>query len=303
MAVYTTRLTGVGIAALLASTTALVSCGDSDPSKQTPSAAAQAGEAGEHGEGGEHGEAGEQGERGEAGESGEGGEAGEGGEGAEGGEGEGGVSIAAAATDPVVFQSALAIAKAHVIAARDAYAAGEVEAAGEMFAHPASEVLYEMEPVLKARGVEPFSDMFLEASSAVFDGASTDDITQRTQAILANLDAAAEKSPSDGKTPGKVAAGVVADQIDRASDMYRIAKDTGEYGPYLDGYGFYKAARAAYEDSQSDIATDSATLIAIIEDALGKLEQAYPAATLPEDLEEDPALLRAISSRLMLGLS
>ena len=83
--------------------------------------------------------------------------AGHGGEG-EGGEGEGGVSIAAAAQDPVVYNAALAITEAHVIAARDAYAEGETAAAGEMFAHPVSEVLFDMQAVFEARGVEARGD-------------------------------------------------------------------------------------------------------------------------------------------------
>lgn len=268
------RLTGLSIAAALVSTTALVGCGEAEPLKRDVGAGQVPMEASATAP-----------------------------KGSEGGEGEGGVSIAAAASDPVVYRSALAIAKAHVLAARDAYAAGEVEAASEMFAHPAAEVMFEMEPILKARGVKPFSDMFLDASDAVAAGESRGAIAQRTTQIITALDQAAKKAPTDSRTNGQVAAGVVADQIDRAADMYRIAKETQTYEPYLDGYGFYKAARLAYEDSQVDIAGTSPTLIAIIEDALVKLEASYPAATYPASLDEDPASLRAVSSRLMLGLS
>ena len=69
------------------------------------------------------------------------------------GEGEGGVAVEDASEDPVVFGAALAVAEAHVIAARDAHAAGEMDAAGEMFAHPASEVLFDMEETFRELGV------------------------------------------------------------------------------------------------------------------------------------------------------
>ena len=72
------------------------------------------------------------------------------GEAGAGGEGEGGVAVADAFTSPVIYNSALAIAAAHVYAARDAHAAGQHEAAAEMFAHPVSEVLLDMEPVFEA---------------------------------------------------------------------------------------------------------------------------------------------------------
>jgi len=71
-----------------------------------------------------------------------------------GGEGEGGVAVDAALTDPVVYNIALAVAEAHVRAARDAFEAGETKAAGEMFAHPVSEVLFDMAPIFEAQGVD-----------------------------------------------------------------------------------------------------------------------------------------------------
>ncbi|MEO0466548.1 MAG: hypothetical protein AAF216_08375 [Pseudomonadota bacterium] len=92
------------------------------------------------------------------------------------GEGERGVSIAAAVTDPVVFQSALAITEAHIIAAPDAFAEGETGAASEMFPHPVSEVLANMAPVFKSRGVADFNDLLAEASAAVFEGWDEDQI-------------------------------------------------------------------------------------------------------------------------------
>ncbi|MFN5481444.1 MAG: hypothetical protein ACK49G_04730, partial [Brevundimonas sp.] len=70
------------------------------------------------------------------------------GEGAgEGGEsGEGGVNVAAAATDPVVYLSALALVEAHVRAAAEAAGAGARPAPAAMFAQTRRAVLVDMQP-------------------------------------------------------------------------------------------------------------------------------------------------------------
>ena len=56
-----------------------------------------------------------------------------------------------------------------------------------------------------------------------------------------------------------VAAGVAADQIERAAGMYGEAVEGKIYGPYLDGYGFYKSAKAAFDGSAAAITTEAST--------------------------------------------
>ncbi|MEM9086092.1 MAG: hypothetical protein AAGB23_09235 [Pseudomonadota bacterium] len=268
-----------------------------------------AGCAGESGEGGEGeggadtaiaGEAGEgEGGEGEGGE-GEGGE-GEGGEG-EGGEGEGGVAVSDASTDPVVYGSALAIVEAHAIAARDAYAAGETEAAAEMFGHPVSEVLADMDPVFEQLGVEDFKSEMNEASAAALEADNADGVEAAYQAILTALSAAAEKAPTSDLSQGAVAAGVVADQIDRATTMYSQAAGSDIYEPYLDGYGFYKAADSAFKRDGAAIATYNSGLHSDIEAALTLLAAAYPGAERPETLDAEQGKLLGASSKVNLGL-
>ncbi len=227
------------------------------------------------------------------------GEAGGEGEG-EGGEGEGGVAISEAATDPVVFRSALAIAEAHVIAARDAFALGETQAAAEMFAHPVSEVLFDMQPVFEARGVEDFSQLFINASTAVFDGETEDKINARSDDIIAALSAAAGNAPDDGSSKAAIAASVAADQIQRATDMYRAAAETDRYEPYLDGYGFYKAGEAAFLAAEADIESEDSEAAARIRDALALLADAYPTALRPETLDANPSALTVAASLVIL---
>ncbi len=220
----------------------------------------------------------------------------------EGGEGEGGVAVASASSSAVVYNAALAIAAAHVFAARDAHAAGETEAAAEMFAHPVSEVLLDMEPVFAERGVEPFSQLFLNASEAVFAGETSAQIAARSDAILATIAAASERAPEDGSTPAEIAAGVAVDQIDRASDMYRIAQDSGQYGPYLDGYGFFKAGELAYTQQADAIAARHPEIAERIDMALQVLGRAYPSANQPETLDYEPAELSAASAAAMMAV-
>ncbi|MEO0589711.1 MAG: hypothetical protein AAFZ11_04035 [Pseudomonadota bacterium] len=258
-----------------------------------------AGCAGENGEGGEGGEAGA--EASIAGE-GEGGE-GEGGEGEAGpGDGEGGVAADEAASDPVVYGAALAVVEAHAIAARDAYLVGQTEAAAEMFGHPVSEVLADMAPVFDELGVADFTATLNEASSAALKPDNSEAVEAAYEAILSALEGASAKAPTGDMSKGAVAAGVVADQIDRATTMYAKAAGTDIYEPYLDGYGFYKAASAAFERSGAAVETYNSGLHSDIKAALGLLGDAYPSAERPAALESDQGQLLGAASKVKLGL-
>lgn len=219
------------------------------------------------------------------------------------GEGEGGVTIELAATDPVVYKSGLAIAEAHVLAARDAFKAGETEAAAEMFAHPVSEVLFDMEEILQAQGVEDFTDLLTDASAAVFAGENEEQISKRTDEIIGALRAAAEKAPDDGSSAAYVAGGVVSDQIERASDMYRLASESEFYEPYLDGYGFYKAAAAIFAENEAVIEAENPEEAAAIRNALEVFETAYPTAVRPDELDASQSALAVASSNIILARS
>lgn len=217
--------------------------------------------------------------------------------------GEGGVSVAQAATDPVVYSSALAIAEAHVLAGRDAYAAGETDAAAEMFSHPVSEVLAQMEEVFEARGVTDFTDLFLDASDAAYSGESLTAIDTRVAAITVALRNANMRAPESSMEAGSVIVRVIADQIDRAAHMYPVAQESEAYEPYLDGYGFYKVARVMLEDNRSAIAASDAEILPQLDAALAALEGAYPTALRPEMLDQPAGQLTALASQLLLSLN
>ena len=242
---------------------------------------------------------------GESGAAGGEGEAGAGGEGAggeaAGGEGEGGVAVGDAGTDPVAYGIALAVTEAHVVAARDAYAAGKKDAAAEMFAHPASEVLVEMDPVFAKLGVADFKPLLTDAATAAAEGKSVAEVGKAYDKIIAALRAAAAKGPDNGATDTKVAAGVIADQIERASAMYRIIAKDDRYEAYLDGYGFAKVAASGFATSGAAIKAENPALHSRIAEALGVLKQAYPAATRPAKLAVEQGALSAASSKVMLA--
>jgi hypothetical protein len=84
--------------------------------------------------------------------------------------------------------------------------------------------------------------------------------------------------------------------------MYRLASETGQYGNYLDGYGFYKAAENAFARHRKAIESDMPEAAAKISAALAELAAVYPGAEAPAAMDGDVAALSAASSRVMLSL-
>lgn len=222
---------------------------------------------------------------------------------ASGGEGEGGISLDQAATDPVIYGSALAVTEAHVIAARDAFALGEKDAAAEMYAHPVSEVLIELEDLFNARGVPLFDNLLLEASQAVMAGESAEQIAARTDAIIAALRAAGTKAPESTRSAVSIRAAIAADQADRAAAMYRIAREAGTYEPYLDGYGFYKAGLDLFKDQEAEITAANPAGAAALNDAFAELAKAYPDAGRQAELNADLSAITVAASGAVLANS
>ncbi len=267
--------------------TALIGTGLAGCTDETETTDGQNPETALTGEGGEAGEAGEAGESGETGETGE--------------AGEGGVAISDARTDPVAFGSALAVAEAHAIAARDAYLAGKTEVAAEMFGHPVSEVLADLQPVFAERGVQDLVPLFNAASAAALNKDSEAAIERHFNTIMVALEKAATKAPGQA-TEGAVAAGIAAQMIDRASRMYREARSSDRYEPYLDGYGFAKTAQRTFNEASPTIKSENANLHARFERSLALMERAYPGAERPAQLTMEPGELLAAASSVQLGL-
>ena len=171
-----------------------------------------------------------------------------------------------------------------------------------MFAHPVSEVLVGMAGVFAAQGVADFSGLLTGASAAALDGENPQKITARRDAIITALRGAAAKAPQGTASEGMIAAGVVADQIERAAAMYREAGSNPAYEPYLDGYGFARAAQSQFKASQGAIKSADPALHDRITEALALLERAYPAAERPAKLVIEQGAVAAASSKVMLAI-
>lgn len=222
---------------------------------------------------------------------------------AAGGEGEGGISLDQAATDPVIYGSALAVTEAHIIAAQDAYALGETDAAAEMFAHPVSEVLIELEELFTARGVPLFDGLLIEASQAAIAGETQEQINAHADGIIAALRNAGTKAPESSRSAVSIRAAVAADQADRAATMYRIAKEAGTYEPYLDGYGFYKAGMDLFRDQEAEITAANPAGAAALNEAFAELAKAYPDAGRQAELNAELSALTVSASGAVLANS
>ncbi len=218
-----------------------------------------------------------------------------------GGEGEGGVAVADAAKDPVAYGIALAVAEAHVVAARDAYAAGKKDAAAEMFAHPVSEVLLDMDPAFTTLGVADMKPLFTDASVAASEGKSVAEVNKAYDKIIAALRGAAQKAPKGAVSPAKVATGVIADQLERSSAMYRRLGKEASYEPYLDGYGFSRVAASTFAASGAAIKAENPAAHARISEALALLAKAYPGAARPAKLPGDAGALSGASAKVLLA--
>jgi hypothetical protein len=196
----------------------------------------------------------------------------------------------------------LAVAEAHAIAAYEAFLVGRTDPAAEMFGHPITEVLSDMEPVFQERGVADLKPRFQEASEAVLAGRAEIEVTERHGAIVAAIERAEEKAPDDGRSEAAIAGAVAADMIERAAVMYGKAASSDRYEPYLDGFGFYRAAASAFEDQEPEILADNPDLAETLSAALEALDEAYPGAQRPARLDIDQARLIAAASQVRLKL-
>lgn len=220
------------------------------------------------------------------------------------GEGEGGVDAARAASDAVSYLAGLAVAEAHAHAALAAFEAGDRQAAASMFAHPVGEVLFDFEPVFQALGVAPFDAVFTQASATASDPASdTQAVRQRTQAVLDALSAAAAKAPADRRAPETLALRVIADMSDRAARQYANALASGEYEPYLDGYGFRMAIEARSSTLGAALRARHPEVEPLVQEVLAQLRRAFPSAVQPEPGNRiDMQTLAVANARLQLSV-
>jgi hypothetical protein len=205
------------------------------------------------------------------------------------------------ANDPVQFLTALDVIAAHYLAGRDAYQAGDHEAGAEMLAHPISEVYVDLEPVFAAQGVDGLGASLDRAAGLGAEQKPADEVSQAVAEVLAALAAAERKAPGGGVTEA-VQAKVMGEMIDRAAAMYRTAAAEPEGEAYLDGYGFYQAAKGRAGQLLPELERRDAAAAGAARDALDQLAAAYPSAHRPEPLSASPEEVQAAASRALLAL-
>lgn len=196
--------------------------------------------------------------------------------------GEFGIDPEAAASDPVIYLSALEVMRAHYLAGMAAIEAGERAAGAEMFAHPISEIYIDLEPVLAERGVEPFMATLNEAAAAPYQGASTEEIQARIDDVLAAIDRAEAAAPA-AEDEARVNALVLADLIERSALQYEFAVRDGSPEAYLDGFGFTATAQSWADEHMGEIEGEYGEFAETARTALSRLGEAFPAPTRPDE--------------------
>ncbi|WP_291845140.1 hypothetical protein [Maricaulis sp.] len=227
----------------------------------------------------------------------------------EGGEGEGGatggefgIDPVEAETDPVVFLTALEVMRAHYLAGIDAFQAGSRTAGAEMFAHPISEIYLDFEPALESRGAPLFGDTMTDASVAPYSGESDEAIAARVADVVTAIDAASAFAPRSQLSPAGVHARVLTDLIERAALQYEVLTthpDAQE--PYLDGYGFARAARRYAGNHLEQVAEGNPDLALRLGRAVSAMAAAFPTVTRPASLDRDSAALLALAADVRAG--
>jgi hypothetical protein len=149
--------------------------------------------------------------------------------------------------------------------------------------------------------VADFKELFTAASVAASEGKPAAEVNKAYDAIIAALRGAATMAPMGDASAAWVATGVIADQIERASAMYRQLSKNTAYEPYLDGYGFAKVAASSFAANGAAIKAENPAAHARINEALGVLATAYPGATRPAKLGVEPGAVSGASAKVMLA--
>ncbi|MFT6661502.1 MAG: hypothetical protein ACJA0K_001494 [Maricaulis maris] len=225
------------------------------------------------------------------------------GEGQGGGSGgEFGIDPAEAEHNPVVYLIALEVMRAHYLAGIDALEAGERTAGAEMFAHPIAEIYIDFEPVLDAQGAPLFGDAMTDASVAPYSGESDEAIAAHVTNVIDSIDAASAFAPRGQISPAGVHARVLSDLIERAVLQYEVlATNPDAQEPYLDGYGFSRAAQRYAGNHLEQIAEADADMALDLGRTISAIGRIFPTATRPAELAGDSAALTAMAADIRRG--
>lgn len=222
----------------------------------------------------------------------------------EGGEGgEMGVDSKLAGNDPVVFLTALDIVAAHYHAGLAAYLAGLHREGAEMFLHPISEVYVDVKLAFGKLGVDDFQADMQKAGDLALAGAPDPVVRKAAATVFAAIAQAKAKAPKDARSPDAVAQAVLADMINRAALQYAIVQKEESTEPYLDGFGYYTAAKMDYEALASRLESVDASAAKTVTAAMALLAKAYPSIKRPTAAPLLPGDVLSAASRALLALT
>lgn len=222
-----------------------------------------------------------------------------------GGEGgEMGVDPAIAEKDPTIFLEALDVIRAHFLAGLSSLSLGNREEASAMFAHPASEVYVDLEPVILKFGGVSFLDEMMAASEIALSDASMEEVAAAAEEVFRAIDETAKLAPSDSRPDAKIQAEVLVRMIDRAALQYQFAFSGQAFeDSWLDGHGFYQTAKIRGEAALPLVQTLDEDIAKEIAEAIVVLGTVYTSAVQPSSPPVDPGVILSAASRAALAVS
>jgi len=208
-------------------------------------------------------------------------DSGAGGEGGEAGEGSGGPD---AARSPGVYYTDLALALGHLRVARDLYRAGQGDVAAMHLAHPAAEILPQLEEALEQRGLEDVAERIRDLARIAGTRPSWSDVEsdyERTRDAIAH--AMSDVDASRRHDPTFISRALTALLL-QARHEYGDSIDDGhfEHGhEYQDGYGMVHVGRELLEQHADVLRAADASAYATLVRQYESAMEAWPSATVP----------------------
>lgn len=217
--------------------------------------------------------------------------------------GEANVDTRRAGDDPVVFLTALDVMAAQYHAGIAAYLAGDHGTAAEMFAHPLSRVYRELRRANWKLGVTDFRKEMEQASALALANAPDAEVKAAANAVFSAIAKAATKAPKSARSAHEVQSAVLGDMLNRAALQYQRAMLSQDYEPYLDGFGYFAAARERARELAPKLSAEHAEAHAAVNEALAVLADAYSGIRRPAAAAVPAGDVLAVVSKALLALT
>ena len=172
-----------------------------------------------------------------------------------------------------------------------------------MFAHPIGEVYIDLRPIVTALGAADFGPQMQKASDIALAGASDAEVTAAVQGVFDALAATAAKAPAGTASKESVDAAVLAEMLNRAALQYQSALTAETNEPFLDGFGYFEAAKARAKRVLPVLEASDPGAADATGKAISALAAAYPGIAKPKTAGIAAGEAIAATSRAMLVLT